>query len=260
MEKTMTMTEVLSKLKLAKKLLNDTLNEIYLGNNNVPFNRYNHKYLFIDIINRANGSTVIGLPMDQAEPNIQSNWDRVASQYALVNKLTMIKESVNHTVKLEIPNPDFTKGGTVKLSIAEVLTLINKKGEYDRFLRALKSQYVSATTYMAEYERTVLNDKKANAYVNEKLGQNITLSEEDKPNQYLAYYKEYMENNKVEWVDPLKLKDKIDKLEKWIDDFYTEVDFKLSEVNAKTKILVDLDADENIWSIVDEIRIPIPQD
>ena len=69
-----------------------------------------------------------------------------------------------------------------------------------------------------------------------------------------------MENNKIEWVDPLKLKDKIDKLENWINEFFTEIDFKLSEVNANTKILVDLDADENIWYISQEIDTSTPQD
>jgi hypothetical protein len=48
----------------------------------------------------------------------------------------------------------------------------------------------------------------------------------------------YMKKNYVEFVDPLKIDDRIKELEKEIDEFKHQVDYKLSYINAITKITV----------------------
>lgn len=49
----------------------------------------------------------------------------------------------------------------------------------------------------------------------------------------------FMEKNKLVIYDPISIKDKIEKLEKEIDEFLMEVDFVLSESNSRTTIEID---------------------
>jgi hypothetical protein len=51
--------------------------------------------------------------------------------------------------------------------------------------------------------------------------------------------KEFITNNTFELVDPIKIKDKIDELEKEISEFETEIDSCLSCSNAMTEITVE---------------------
>lgn len=48
--------------------------------------------------------------------------------------------------------------------------------------------------------------------------------------------KPFLENNEFSLIDPLKVQDKIDSLQKELDEFNTEVDAALSEINAITEI------------------------
>ena len=54
------------------------------------------------------------------------------------------------------------------------------------------------------------------------------------------YEKQFRDVNEFELIDPCKVKTYIDNLEKSIEDFETEVDYKLSESNTVTQITVNL--------------------
>lgn len=49
----------------------------------------------------------------------------------------------------------------------------------------------------------------------------------------------YNKFNQYKLIDPLKINDIIEKLDKEIDEFVTKIDYILSESNAKTKIYID---------------------
>jgi hypothetical protein len=51
--------------------------------------------------------------------------------------------------------------------------------------------------------------------------------------------KQFILNNTFELIDPLKVKDKIDILEKEISDFESEIDAALSVSNAVTELIVE---------------------
>lgn len=53
------------------------------------------------------------------------------------------------------------------------------------------------------------------------------------------YSRQYMKMNGIEMDDPIKVQEKIEKLDKFITDFEGEVDFILSESNAVTTIRID---------------------
>jgi hypothetical protein len=48
----------------------------------------------------------------------------------------------------------------------------------------------------------------------------------------------FMESNKAEVIDPLKLEEKIREVQKDLEDFETNVDWALSESNGRTVIMI----------------------
>jgi cupin superfamily acireductone dioxygenase involved in methionine salvage len=55
----------------------------------------------------------------------------------------------------------------------------------------------------------------------------------------IAYAKEFRNQNEFELIDPLSIDKEIEKLEKGIDDFLSEVDYVLSTSNALTEIEIE---------------------
>ena len=111
---------------------------------------------------------------------------------------------------------------------------INRKNNIDKeeeLLRALKINYRDA---LEEVERK-----------NEKLEDRIdTLRENDKKNdidKQNNYYDSMRENESWSLIDPLNMREYIEKMEDDIETFKSEVDFVLSTSNAKTVIKIDID-------------------
>lgn len=249
MKTVMTLTELLTKLKLAKKQVEEDNHTLITGKNisGIP----TVDAMLVGLQLPEQGTDINNVPIEDAAKRIQSNWDTVAANRDKLNKLTMIKDSVNHTTMLTIPNPNYTKGGTVNLSIAEVLTLKGKQSEYKSLLTVMRNTYQAALDQISKYTLTNLSDAKASEYATKMIAiNNSDASDEEKKILRSKYYDEYIKKNKVEILDPINIKDKIDKLEAWINDFYGSIDYKLSEINATTKIEVDLDLDEDFFKVV----------
>jgi hypothetical protein len=120
-----------------------------------------------------------------------------------------------------------------KMTVADVIfyqEIIEKKKEY---LTTLKS--VKANVYKSIEAHNAKVDQNALTLANNALGKpDIKIT--DASVQDIV--KPYIENNKVDLVDPIKIEEKIEKLEEEISVFEAEVDAKLSESNAITMIEV----------------------
>lgn len=119
-------------------------------------------------------------------------------------------------------------------SIAEA---IERKSSIDfekELLMDMKKQ-LSLETTMVE---------NANARVQKQLDKMLEESfkngQKNSAEEMKTFSDNYMSSNKAELVDPLKLSEKINKLEDDIINFESEVDLVLAESNAKTLVKVDL--------------------
>lgn len=249
MKTVMTLTELLTKLKLAKKQVEEDSYILTTGKDLKGMPTVDAMLVGLQLSEQ--GTDINNIPVEDAAKRIQSNWDTVAANKEKLNKLTMIKDTVNHSTKITVPNPNYTKGGTVDLTIAEVLTLKGKQSEYKSLLTVMRTTYQAALDQIAKYTLNNLSDTKASEYATKMIAiNNPDASDEEKKELRSKYYDEYIKKNKIEILDPINIKDKIDKLEAWITDFYGSIDYKLSEVNATTKIEVDLDLDEDFFKVI----------
>jgi uncharacterized protein YicC (UPF0701 family) len=60
-----------------------------------------------------------------------------------------------------------------------------------------------------------------------------------RPEDYETIAKPFLANNEAKLEDPIDIQEEIDKLDDYIDTFKSEVDIRLSEINARTMIEVE---------------------
>lgn len=234
----MTMSEVLAKITMVQKQLEE-------------LSMYK---LFSDaVIPEKNMTLCSKTTKEESEDQIRSNFDKATQFINNYIKLKMVKEYVNTTVKVEIPNPDFRKGGTVKYTIAEILSL--KIPSVIRFYNSMKenmkTSYNKSNAEIEKYKNRVLSEETISSYVTSRLA-NINDTNTKKGDQkYQDIAAEFINANRIELLDPINIVDKIDKIEQWYNEFYTTIGYKLSEANATTKVWIDLDLDEDFWGLVE---------
>jgi hypothetical protein len=178
--------------------------------------------------NKHSNDKINGVSVEEFKAHIQGSWDKAND---LIKRRNAIKRAVvlsNATTKVKI--------GDTEMTVAEAIEMKNSGMAYKRnLMNTLNQHYVSAIKTIDKENGETLNQKAEN-YVVGLFG-----SKEGKTNndEVEKLRKEYVNNNSFEFVDPIKVKEKIDTLEKEISDFETEIDSMLSTSNAITVITVE---------------------
>ena len=252
MKKVMSMTEVLSNISMCRKRIGNI--STILDGTTYPGLIANYKPTFMSIANPMKDQDYFGYNKEDTAKGIQSNWDTIIANINNLVKYSMIKEQVNATHKISIPNPNpmDTTNKEITVTVAEALILNSTsiKNYYVNLLAKLKADYNKMAENMKNHNDTTLSEESISKYVSTILGaqgdktsaKNIDLS------KYSSYVEEYTKANKLEYIDPIKINEKIEFYEKWIDDFYSTIGYRLSEFNSKLKVWVDLDInDGDFW-------------
>ncbi|WP_010500012.1 hypothetical protein [Paenibacillus elgii] len=157
---------------------------------------------------------------DKAKSNYQSVQDLIKRRNAI--KAAIVQS--NAVTKVNVADKEMTVAEAIerKTSIIYEQNLVNK----------MKIEFVNV---IRRYEQ---EDEKVKERLDELLkttfGKDVKVSND----QYDSTAKPFLEQNEPKLIDPLKLKDEIDKIEKNIEDFLMNVDFVLSESNTITKIII----------------------
>ena len=154
------------------------------------------------------------------------------------------KESYQSAVDL-MNRRSVIKGAIVKANAETVVTVggkemtiaqvIEKKNsiKYDRaLLNTILRQYTTILNQSTQIENDV------EMKLQRLLEVNFGKDSKAKPDEFDAIAKPFKEANMPTIIDPLGANTLIEKLQKEISDFESEVDFTLSEINAKTEIEV----------------------
>jgi hypothetical protein len=97
-------------------------------------------------------------------------------------------------------------------------------------LREQQRKITSDVQYINDRVQERLDRQLSEAY-----GNSGKVREED----YEAISGPFLKNNKAVLIDPIGIQAKIDELDTYIDDFESEVDIRLSEINARTLINIE---------------------
>jgi len=179
--------------------------------------------------NKRSNQKINGKTIEEHKRVIQGDYDKVASLIERRNKIKAAIVASNAKTEVTIA------GNTI--TVAEA---IERKSsiKYDQhFLDALKAQYVRATKKVNRENEEL--PRKLETYLQSVLGS----KEQAKTEDVEFHTKSFTERNEYELIDPLQLKEKIDKMEEEIENFLAEVDACLSESNAITFIFDEVAAE-----------------
>lgn len=123
-----------------------------------------------------------------------------------------------------------TIAGT-KMTVAEAIERKESIDYEKSLLNTMARQYNNVITSVTNQNNKV--ELQLDAHISTVLGNDKTKID---GNLIETITKSYKEQNMWEMVDPLELKSRIDKLDKHITDFTSEVDYKLSTSNSITEV------------------------
>lgn len=153
---------------------------------------------------------------------IKADYDKVES---LLERRQKIKSAIvksNALTEIEIAGN--------KMVVAEAIDRKNSIENDKYFLETLRQQYSQSVRAIERNNETLT--QKADEQIN------LLYSNKDNidPVKIKSLKEDYINENTFDFIDPLGIKEKMNRLEREIEDFELEVDFKLSESNSLTFI------------------------
>lgn len=181
------------------------------------------------VANKHSNDKIGGVPLDDYIKIMQGGYDKATG---LINRQVAIKRAVtlsNSVTKVSVSAVEYT--------VAEAIWMKNHGMEfYKALMNTMQKHYNTAQAKInLENDGGSLEDR-AEQYVTAIYGQ-----KEGKTNtaDIEKVRSDFLTANQYELVDPLHVLDKIENLEKRINDFMSEVDAALSASNALTEIMIE---------------------
>jgi hypothetical protein len=178
--------------------------------------------------NKHSNEKVNGVSVDEFKKQIQGSWDKSND---LIKRRNAIKRAVvlsNATTKVKVGNDEYT--------VAEAIEMKNSGMDYKKSLyNILNKQYTNAIQ-ITEKENGENLQQKAESYVIGLYGSKEGKTSND---EIENTKKQFIVNNTFEIIDPIKIRNKIETLEKEISEFESEIDAALSVSNAVTEIEIN---------------------
>lgn len=200
----MSLTRLLNEIKLVDKKISKAQSGSFIGTmkgNTLPAGFSNKQEL-----------------ENKCKENLQSVKDLIRRRSKLKSLLTR----TNATTEVQI--------GSDVMTIAEAIDRKNTIHLEQGLLNALKQDLRSAEDIIQRNNKTV--DENVTRLLETSYGRDKKVTEEERKVMEDPYRKQH----EMVLVDPSNLRKQIEELERSIDLFNSEVDFTLSEVNAKTEV------------------------
>jgi len=178
--------------------------------------------------NKHSNEKVSGVSVEDFKKQIQGSWDKAND---LIKRRNAIKKAVvfsNAITKVKV--------GEIELTVAEAIEMKNSGMQFKRvLLSVLNNQYTQAVQ-VTDRENGDTLQQKAESYVIGLFGSKEGKTSSD---EIEKVKKEFTTNNTFELIDPIKVKEKIEALDKEIIEFESEIDAALSVSNAITEINIE---------------------
>ena len=160
--------------------------------------------------------------LDEFETKSRANFQAIED---LFDRRNAIKHAIilsNAKTEVQIGEKTMTVAEAIELKSS----IIYKKS----LLSYLKDEFSYKTSDLEGKNQRV--QQRCDQLVEANLGKNVKA----KTDEYEAIVGPFMARNEFKLIDPINITEKIESLQKEIDDFLLNVDFSLSESNARTEI------------------------
>jgi len=180
---------------------------------------------FIDVYQERKNQTIIeGVTKEKFNTDAKAKYDSIVDLIARRKNIKAAIMESNAKTKIKVGGKTYT-----------VAESIDRKDsiQYDRLLYTrMLENYTDVRTKEDTQNKKL--DEDIQRMVSENLGGDKKVDEKTYSNVADPFFK----NNSFNQIDPIGVKDKLEKMEKEIDIFINEIDFALSESNSKTDIEV----------------------
>ncbi|MED1125240.1 hypothetical protein [Bacillus atrophaeus] len=180
--------------------------------------------------NKRSNQKIDGLSVDDHKKAIQGSYDKVIGLIERRNKIKAAIVESNAKTIVTVAGNDMT--------VAAAIERKTSIGYEDFFLNKLKAAYVQATGKVNRENESLPH--KLETYLHSVIGS----KEQAKQEEVEFHTKTFTERNEYELIDPMGLKERINKLEEETYEFKAEVDAALSESNAVTFIFDKEEAED----------------
>lgn len=179
------------------------------------------------VANKHSNDKIGGVSLDEYIKIMQSGYDKTTE---LINRRKAIKRAVvlsNAVTKVSVAGVEYT--------VAEAIEMKNHGVDFDKTLMNAMQKHYNMAQMKINQENGKGLEERAEQYVTAIYGQ-----KEGKTNtaDIEKVRADFLTANQYELVDPLHVLEKIEDLEKRINDFMSEVDAALSVSNALTEITI----------------------
>lgn len=181
------------------------------------------------LIDYTQNKTENGTKVLKSQMNVTEYEKRVKGNYQSIIDLIDRRNKIKSAI-LKSNAVTLVKIGEKEYTVVEAIDQKNAIDYKKTLLSTMKNNLISV---LRDIEVT---KTKVESQVETMLTQNLGSNKKANESDYDIIAKPLIEASELKLVDPLKLQDKIDSLDKEIDKFLTEVDFVLSESNARTEI------------------------
>lgn len=178
------------------------------------------------VANRKSNRKINGVDIPGYEKQMQASYDKVLGLISYRNKIKALVVQSNANTKVLV--------GKEEMTVAEAIERKQSIQYEKNLLEVIQHQHRSAINTVAK-ENDALPAKLETYLIN-------ILGNKDKqsPEEVKLHTETFMKRNEFEIIDPLNVKQQIEKLSNRIEEFESEVDAVLSESNATTFIEVQV--------------------
>ncbi|MEY2363215.1 hypothetical protein R6U76_19920 [Lysinibacillus capsici] len=178
------------------------------------------------VANRKSNRKINGVDIPEYEKQMQASYDKVLGLISYRNKIKALVVQSNANTKVLV--------GKEEMTVAEAIERKQSIQYEKNLLEVIQHQHRSAINTIAK-ENDALPAKLETYLINILGNKDKQSSEEVK-----LHTETFMKRNEFEIIDPLNVKQQIEKLSNRIEEFESEVDAILSESNATTFIEVQV--------------------
>jgi hypothetical protein len=183
----------------------------------------------LDIVaaNRVSAKKVNGISKEDFDKNARASYDSVM---ALLRRYMALKEAINQ----------FNAATTITVCGQE-MTVASALYQKEWGIAQRKRVLTTLTALLSHAEERVLfeNGDKLDVAAERNAKQNFEGDPKSDVKDYLKFLEDYKDAHMYELIDPLKIREKIDKMSKEISDFEASVDTQIQIANATTDITIE---------------------
>ena len=184
------------------------------------------------VANKHSNQKIHGMTIDEFKTQMQADFKKVSDLIARRNAIKRAVVASNAVTKVKVGGTEYT--------VAEAIEMKNHGMEFkDYFMRAISTQYVRAKNELDLNSGDPL-EKRAEQYVLSVIQAQPKDSKMAVDSDAMKNLRaQYIKDNTYDIIDPIGVKDVIEKLDNEISGFITEVDAALSVSNALTVLDIE---------------------